>query len=110
MLTGYDEARNKGIDIGGKPGDPVLAAADGLVVYAGSGLRGYGNLVIVKHNATYLTAYAHNQTLVVKENQAVKRGQRIAEMGSTDATRVQLHFEIRKLGKPVDPARLLPPR
>jgi lipoprotein NlpD len=110
VLAGYDEARNKGIDIGGKPGDPVLAAADGLVVYAGSGLRGYGNLVIVKHNATYLTAYAHNQTLVVKENQAVKRGQRIAEMGSTDATRVQLHFEIRKLGKPVDPARLLPPR
>jgi lipoprotein NlpD len=110
VLTGYDEARNKGLDIGGKPGDPVLAAADGLVVYAGSGLRGYGNLVIVKHNATYLTAYAHNQTLVVKENQAVKRGQRIAEMGSTDATRVQLHFEIRKLGKPVDPARLLPPR
>jgi lipoprotein NlpD len=110
VLAGYDETRNKGIDIGGKPGDPVLAAADGLVVYAGSGLRGYGNLVIVKHNATYLTAYAHNQTLVVKENQAVKRGQRIAEMGSTDATRVQLHFEIRKLGKPVDPARLLPPR
>jgi lipoprotein NlpD len=88
----------------------VLAAADGRVVYAGSGLRGYGNLVIVKHNATYLTAYAHNQTLLVKEDQVVRRGQKIAEMGSSDAERVQLHFEIRKQGKPVDPARLLPPR
>ena len=95
---------------GGKAGDPVLAAADGRVVYAGSGLRGYGNLVIVKHNATFLTAYAHNQTLLVKEDQVVRRGQRIAEMGSSDADRVQLHFEIRRLGKPVDPARLLPPR
>jgi lipoprotein NlpD len=73
-------------------------------VYAGSGLRGYGNLVILKHNNTYLTAYAHNQSLLVKEDQAVRRGQKIAEMGSTDADRVQLHFEIRKLGKPVDPA------
>lgn len=106
----FDEARNKGIAIGGKAGDAVLAAADGRVVYAGSGLRGYGNLVIVKHNATYLTAYAHNQTLLVKEDQAVKRGQKIAEMGSTDADRVQLHFEIRKQGKPVDPIKLLPPR
>lgn len=110
VLAGYDEARNKGVAIGGKAGDPVLAAADGRVVYAGSGLRGYGNLVIVKHNATYLTAYAHNQSLLVKEDQPVKRGQRIAEMGSTDAERVQLHFEIRKQGKPVDPTRLLPPR
>ena len=110
VLASYDDARNKGVVIGGKAGDPVLAAADGRVVYAGSGLRGYGNLVIVKHNATYLTAYAHNQTLLVKEDQAVRRGQKIAEMGSTDADRVQLHFEIRKLGKPVDPAKLLPPR
>lgn len=110
VLAGYDEARNKGVAIGGKAGDPVLAAADGRVVYAGSGLRGYGNLVIVKHNATYLTAYAHNQSLLVKEDQPVKRGQRIAEMGSTDAERVQLHFEIRKQGKPVDPTRLLPAR
>ncbi len=110
VLSGYDEARSKGVAIGGKTGDPVLAAADGRVVYAGSGLRGYGNLVIVKHNATYLTAYAHNQALLVKEDQPVKRGQKIAEMGSTDAERVQLHFEIRKLGKPVDPTRLLPPR
>ncbi len=110
VLANYDEARNKGLQIGGKSGDPVLAAADGRVVYAGSGLRGYGNLIIVKHNATYLTAYAHNQALLVKEDQTVRRGQKIAEMGSTDAERVQLHFEIRKQGKPVDPAKLLPPR
>jgi lipoprotein NlpD len=106
----FDEGRNKGLVFTGKPGDPVLAAADGRVVYAGSGLRGFGNLVIVKHNNSYLTAYAHNQTLLVKEDQSVRRGQRIAEMGSSDAERVQLHFEIRRLGKPVDPARLLPPR
>ncbi len=110
MLTSFDDARSKGLAIAGKVGDPVMAAADGRVVYAGSGLRGYGNLVIVKHNATYLTAYAHNQTLLVKEDQAVRRGQKIAEMGSTDSDRVQLHFEIRKQGKPIDPARLLPPR
>uniref|UniRef100_UPI003FA7E45D murein hydrolase activator EnvC family protein n=1 Tax=Salmonella enterica TaxID=28901 RepID=UPI003FA7E45D len=103
VVANYDEARKKGVAIGGKPGDPVLAAADGRVVYAGSGLRGYGNLVIVKHNATYLTAYAHNQTLLVKEDQSVRRGQKIAEMGSTDAERVQLHFEIRKGAVPVDP-------
>jgi lipoprotein NlpD len=106
----FDEGRNKGLVFAGKAGDPVLAAADGRVVYAGSGLRGFGNLVIVKHNNSYLTAYAHNQTLLVKEDQAVRRGQRIAEMGSSDAERVQLHFEIRRLGKPIDPARLLPPR
>jgi lipoprotein NlpD len=110
VATAFDESRTKGVAITGKAGDPVLAAADGRVVYAGSGLRGYGNLVIVKHNATYLTAYAHNQTLLVKEDQVVRRGQKIAEMGSSDAERVQLHFEIRKQGKPVDPARLLPPR
>jgi lipoprotein NlpD len=110
VVAPFDEAKTKGLAIGGKAGDPVFAAADGRVVYAGSGLRGYGNLVIVKHNANYLTAYAHNQTLLVKEDQIVKRGQKIAEMGSTDADRVQLHFEIRKQGKPIDPARLLPPR
>jgi lipoprotein NlpD len=108
--TTFDETHSKGLAITGKPGDPVYAAAEGRVVYAGSGLRGYGNLVILKHNNTYLTAYAHNQTLLVKEDQAVRRGQKIAEMGSTDAERVQLHFEIRKLGKPIDPAKLLPPR
>jgi lipoprotein NlpD len=106
----FDEARNKGLVFRGKAGDPVLAAADGRVVYAGSGLRGYGNLVILKHNATYLTAYAHNQILLVKDDQTVRRGQKIAEMGSTDADTVQLHFEIRKQGKPIDPAKLLPPR
>ena len=110
VVAPFDDAKTKGLAIGGKAGDPVYAAADGRVVYAGSGLRGYGNLVIVKHNANYLTAYAHNQALLVKEDQIVKRGQKIAEMGSTDADRVQLHFEIRKQGKPIDPARLLPPR
>jgi lipoprotein NlpD len=110
VLAGFDEARNKGLDIAGKPGDPVLAAADGRVVYAGAGLRGYGNLIILKHNNTYLTAYAHNQTLLVKEDQTVRKGQKIAEMGSTDADRVKLHFEIRRQGKPVDPARYLAAR
>jgi lipoprotein NlpD len=110
VTTPFDDLRTKGLVFAGKPGDPVFAAADGRVVYAGSGLRGYGNLVIVKHNNTYLTAYAHNQTLLVKEDQVVRRGQKIAEMGSSDAERVQLHFELRKLGKPIDPARLLPPR
>ena len=110
VATPFDEARSKGLVFRGKPGDPVLAAADGRVVYAGSGLRGYGNLVILKHNNTYLTAYAHNQALLVKDDQPVKRGQKIAEMGSTDADSVQLHFEIRRQGKPIDPARLLPPR
>ena len=108
LIAGLDEAKNKGLDIAGKAGDPVLAAADGKVVYAGSGLRGYGNLIILKHNNTYLTAYAHNQTLLVKEEQTIKRGQKIAEMGNSDADQVKLHFEIRRQGKPVDPAKYLP--
>jgi lipoprotein NlpD len=110
VIAGFDEQKNKGIDISGRAGDPVLASADGRVVYAGAGLRGYGNLIILKHNNTYLTAYAHNQTLLVKEDQTVRRGQKIAEMGSTDTDRVKLHFEIRRQGKPVDPSRFLPPR
>lgn len=110
VISSFDEVRNKGLAIAGRAGDPVYAAADGRVVYAGSGLRGYGNLVIVKHNNTYLTAYAHNQSLLVKEDQVVRRGQKIAEMGSSDADRVQLHFEIRRQGKPIDPVKLLPPR
>lgn len=110
VVAQFEESRNKGIAISGKAGDPVYASADGRVVYAGSGLRGYGNLVIIKHNETFLTAYAHNQKLLVKEDQAVRRGQKIAEMGNTDADRVMLHFEIRRRGKPVDPARLLPAR
>ncbi len=110
VVAGFDEGRNKGLTITGKAGDPVLAAGDGRVVYAGSSLRGYGNLVIVKHNEMYLTAYAHNQVLLVKDDQVVRRGQKIAEMGSSDAERVQLHFEIRRQGKPIDPSKLLPPR
>jgi lipoprotein NlpD len=110
VIAGFDEAKNKGLDIGGKAGDAVLAAADGQVVYAGAGLRGYGNLVILKHNNTYLTAYAHNQKLLVKEDQKVRKGDKIAEMGSSDADRVKLHFEVRKQGKPVDPAKFLASR
>jgi lipoprotein NlpD len=110
LLATFDEAKNKGFDIAGKAGDPILAAADGRVVYAGSGLRGYGNLIILKHNNIFLTAYAHNQSMLVKEDQNVKRGQKIAEMGSTDTDQVKLHFEIRRQGKPVDPAKFLPAR
>ncbi len=110
ILAGFDEVKNKGLDLGGRAGDPVVAAADGRVVYVGAGLRGYGNLIILKHNNTYLTAYAHNQTLLVKEDQSVRQGQKIAEMGSSDADRVKLHFEVRRQGKPVDPAKHLPPR
>jgi lipoprotein NlpD len=108
VIAGFDEVKNKGLDIGGASGDPVLAAAEGRVVYAGAGLRGYGNLVILKHNNTYLTAYAHNKNLLVKEDQTVKKGQKIAEMGDSDADRVKLHFEVRKQGKPVDPSKYLP--
>lgn len=110
VVANFDEVKNKGIAIAGRAGDPVLASADGRVVYAGAGLRGYGNLIILKHNNTYLTAYAHNQTLLVKEDQSVRKGQKIAEMGSTDSDRVALHFEIRRQGKPVDPTRFLPMR
>ncbi len=110
VLAGFDESKNKGLDIGGKAGDSIFAAADGKVVYAGSGLRGYGNLVILKHNDMFLSAYAHNQTLLVKEDQTVTKGQKIAEMGQSDSDKVKLHFEIRKQGKPVDPAQYLPKR
>ena len=110
VIARFDEDKNKGLGIAGKEGEPVVAAADGRVVYAGAGLRGYGNLIILKHNNTFLTAYAHNKKLLVKEDQNVKKGQEIAEMGSSDADRVKLHFEIRRSGKPVDPARYLPPR
>lgn len=95
---------NKGVDIAGNPGQPVVAAADGKVVYAGSGLRGYGNLVIIQHSPTFLSAYGHNQSLLVNEGQTVKRGQAIAKMGNSDASRTQLHFEVRQNGKPVNPA------
>jgi lipoprotein NlpD len=94
--------------IGGEEGQPITTSAPGKVVYAGSGLRGYGKLVIIKHNSTYLSVYAHNRALLVKEGDRVGAGQKIAEMGSTDSDRVGLHFEIRRLGKPVDPLRYLP--
>lgn len=110
VLANFDDVKNKGLDLNGKAGDPVIAVADGRVVYSGAGLRGYGNLIILKHNNTYLTAYAHNQTLLVKEDQSVRKGQKIAEMGNSDADRVKLHFEIRRQGKPVDPAKYLPAR
>lgn len=110
VIAGFDEIKNKGLDIGGSVGDAVVAAADGRVVYVGAGLRGYGNLIILKHNNTYLTAYAHNKSLLVVEDQAVRKGQKIAEMGNSDADRVKLHFEVRRQGKPVDPAKYLPAR
>lgn len=109
VLAGFNESAGaKGVDIAGTQGQPVLASAPGKVVYSGSGLRGYGKLVIIKHNKTYLSAYAHNSQLLVKEGQEVVKGQKIAEMGNTDTDKVKLHFEIRKLGKPIDPAKLLP--
>lgn len=110
VLNSFDDSKNKGINIGGATGDPIKAAADGRVVYAGNGLRGYGNLIIIKHNATFLTAYAHNRALMVKEGDAVTKGQKIAEMGNTDSDRVMLHFEVRREGKPVDPLKYLPPQ
>jgi lipoprotein NlpD len=110
VIAGFSEGSSlKGIDIAGKAGQPVLASAAGRVVYAGAGLRGYGKLVIVKHNNTYLSAYAHNREILVKEGQQVSKGQKIGEMGDTDADQVKLHFEIRRLGKPIDPAKFLPP-
>lgn len=99
---------NKGLDIAAKAGDPVQAAATGKVVYVGTGLRGYGNLVIVRHSAAFLSAYAHNSKVLVKEGAAVSKGQKIAEVGSSDADQPKLHFEIRRQGKPVDPAKYLP--
>jgi len=110
VILPFTEMGNKGVDIGGKPGDPVLAAADGKVVYVGTGIRGFGQLLIVKHNATFLSAYAHNRKMLVSEGQQVTRGQKIAEMGNTDSDIVKLHFEIRKQGKPIDPLVYLPKR
>jgi lipoprotein NlpD len=110
LVTGVSENPNlKGIDIAGKAGQPIVASAAGKVVYAGTGIRGYGKLIIVKHNTAYLSAYAHNQEILVKEGQQVAKGQKIAEMGNTDANQVKLHFEIRKQGTPMDPLKYLPP-
>ncbi|MFM0362635.1 peptidoglycan DD-metalloendopeptidase family protein [Paraburkholderia sediminicola] len=110
VIRGFDGANSKGIDISAAAGTPVVAAASGTVVYAGNGLRGYGNLLILKHNADYLTAYAHNRVLLVKEGQSVARGDKIAEMGDTDTDRVMLHFELRYQGRSIDPSRALPAR
>ncbi len=110
IVTGFSEAASlKGIDIAGATGQAITASAGGKVVYAGTGLRGYGKLIIIKHSGTYLSAYAHNKDILVKEGQQVAKGQKIAEMGNTDADQVKLHFEIRRHGKPVDPLRYLPP-
>ena len=109
VVAGFAETSMKGIDIGGAAGTPVVASAAGKVVYAGSGLRGYGKLIIIKHNKSYLSAYAHNKEILVKEGQQVTRGQKIAEMGNTDTDQNKLHFEIRRLGKPMDPTKYLPP-
>ncbi|WP_144403904.1 peptidoglycan DD-metalloendopeptidase family protein [Caballeronia cordobensis] len=110
VIRGFDGKNSKGIDIANAAGTPVVAAATGNVVYAGNGLRGYGNMLIVKHDDEYLTAYAHNRTLLVKEGQTVQQGQQIAEMGDTDSNRTMLHFEVRYMGRSTDPARYLPPR
>ena len=110
VMAGYSEACNKGVDIAGKVGDPVVAAAGGIVSYAGAGLRGYGNLVVLRHNANLLSVYAHNSKLLVKEKDTVTKGQKIAEIGSSDADSPRLHFEIRRQGKPADPQKFLPPR
>ncbi|THF65756.1 LysM peptidoglycan-binding domain-containing protein [Pseudothauera nasutitermitis] len=117
VLLGFEQPKgengkllNKGLDIGGTPGTPVLASAPGTVMYAGSGLRGFGKLVIIRHESDYQTVYAHNQQLLVKEGDTVTRGQKIAELGSTDADRPMLHFEIRRQGRPLDPMKYLPAR
>lgn len=108
VIAGFNEATNKGIDIAGKAGQAITASSSGKVIYAGSDLRGYGKLVIIKHNQTFLSVYAHNSKIMVKEGQAVNAGQQIAAMGDTDTNRVKLHFEIRERGKSVDPAKYLP--
>lgn len=110
VVATFDEGKNKGIDIAGKAGQQVIAASAGKVMYAGSGIRGYGNLVIVKHSSSLLSAYAHNRSIIVKEGQSVTKGQMIAEMGDSDSDAVKLHFEIRQQGKPVDPSKFLPSR
>jgi lipoprotein NlpD len=108
VLAGFAEPRSKGIDIEGKIGDPVVAAAAGRVTYIGSGIPGMGKLVVIKHDNGFITVYAHNKDILVKEQQAVKRGQKIAELGNTDADRPKLHFQIRKGSAAVDPMKYLP--
>ena len=108
VIAGFAEPRSKGIDIDGKLGDPVVAAAAGRVTYIGSGIPGLGKLVVIKHDAGFITVYAHNRDIVVKEQQSVARGEKIAELGNTDADRPKLHFQIRKGSAAVDPLRYLP--
>ena len=110
VIQGFSAPQRMGILIAGQPGDPVSAAADGRVIFSGPGPRGYGNLVIVRHEGDTLSVYAHNRSLAVKEGDAVRRGQKIAEIGATGTDSPKLHFEIRQAGRPVDPMRLLPPR
>ncbi len=108
LLAGFSEPNSKGVDIGGHLGDPVYAAAAGRVMYTGTGIRGYGKLIVIKHENDFNSVYAHNKTILVKEGQTVTRGERIAELGESDADKPKLHFEIRKSGKPVDPMKYLP--
>jgi lipoprotein NlpD len=108
VLAKFAEPNSKGVDIGGKAGDPVVAAASGQVLYVGTGIRGFGKLIVIRHENSFSSVYAHNREILVKEGQSVTRGQRIAELGDTDADRPKLHFEIRKSGKPVDPMQYLP--
>jgi lipoprotein NlpD len=108
LLARFAEPNSKGVDIAGKSGDPVVAAAPGQVLYTGTGIRGFGKLIVIRHENGFSSVYAHNREILVKEGQSVTRGQRIAELGDTDADRPKLHFEIRKSGKPVDPMRYLP--
>jgi lipoprotein NlpD len=111
VISSFNEAANlKGIAIAGKLGQPVVASAPGRVIFSGTGIRGFGKLIVIKHNNTFLSVYAHNHALLVKEGQTVAKGQKIAEMGSTDTDQVKLHFEIRRFGKPVDPGKFLPDR
>jgi lipoprotein NlpD len=108
VIGAFSDASNKGIGIAGKLGQPIYASAPGRVIFSGTGIRGFGKLIVIKHNNTYLSVYAHNSELTVKEGQNVTRGQKIAEMGNTDSEQVKLHFEIRRFGKPIDPLKLLP--
>jgi lipoprotein NlpD len=108
VIGTFSEGSNKGIAISGKLGQPVVASAPGRVIFSGTGIRGFGKLIVIKHNNTYLSVYAHNNELTVKEGQTVAKGQKIAEMGNSDSDQVKLHFEIRRFGKPIDPLKLLP--
>ncbi|MET0681301.1 MAG: peptidoglycan DD-metalloendopeptidase family protein [Burkholderiales bacterium] len=110
VVATFNGASSKGVDIAGRLGDPVYASAPGKVVYSGEGIPAYGKLVIIRHNGTYLSAYAHNSQILVKEGQTVTKGQKIAEVGSSGSESPKLHFEIRRLGKPVDPLQYLPSR